>query len=104
MAADIRNAYLQAPTYEKHFIICDADLHGIEHYGKRAMVLCALYGGKLAGRDFWMHLSACMDTMVFTSWFAEPAGWMRNSERGDGTAYYEYVLLYVDDCLVIINI
>ena len=36
MAADIRNAYLLAPTSEKHFIICDADLYGIEQAGKRA--------------------------------------------------------------------
>ena len=36
MAADIRNAYLQAPTSEKHFIICDADIHGIDHAGKRS--------------------------------------------------------------------
>ena len=36
MAADIRNAYLQAPTSEKHFIIFDADIHGIDHAGKRS--------------------------------------------------------------------
>ena len=52
MAGDIRKAYIQAPTSEKHFIVCDADLHGIEHAGKRAIIVQALYGGKLAGRDF----------------------------------------------------
>ena len=52
MAGDIINAYTQAPTSEKHFIVCDADLHGIEHAGKRAIIVQALYGGKLAGRDF----------------------------------------------------
>ena len=101
MAADIINAYLQAPTYEKHFIICDADLHGIEHAGKRAMFVRALYGSKLSGRHFCMHLRACMDNLGFTSFFSYPGVWMRNSKRGNGTAYYEYVLLYVDDFLVI---
>ena len=101
MAADIRNAYLHAPTSEKHLIICDADLHGIEHAGKRACIVRALYGGKLAGMDFWIHLRACMDILGFTSCFAEPDLWMRQSKRGNGTSYYEYVLLYVDDCLVI---
>ena len=52
MSDDIRNAYLQAPTYENHFIICDADLHGIEHDGKWAVVMHAFYGGKLVCRDF----------------------------------------------------
>ena len=44
-----------------------------------------------------------MDTLGFTSCFSDPDVWMRNSKRGNGTAYYEYVLLYVDDCLVISN-
>ena len=51
MAADIRNAYLQAPTSEKHFIYCGAEF-GLEHKGKRALIVRALYGGKVAGRDF----------------------------------------------------
>ena len=101
MAADISNDYLQAPTFEKHFIICDVDLHGIENAGKQAMFVRAFYGGKLAVRDFWMHLRACTDTLGFTSWFADPDLWMRMSKSGDVTAYYEYVLLYIDDCLVI---
>ena len=101
MATDIRNAYLQAPTSEKHFIICDADLHGIEHAGKRACIVRALYNGKLAGRDLWIHLRAYMDILGFTSCFPDPGVWMRQSKRGNGTSYYEYVLLYVDDCLVI---
>ena len=88
-------------TSEKHFIICDAELYVVEHAGKRAMVVRAFYGGKLAVRDFWMHLRACTDTLGFTSWFADPDLWMRMSKSGDVTAYYEYVLLYIDDCLVI---
>ena len=101
IAGDIRNAYIQAPKYEKHFIVCDADLHGIEHAGKRAMIVRGLYGGKLAGRDFWLHLRACMDELEFTSCIANPDVWIRRSKHGYGTAYCEYVLLYVDDCLVI---
>ena len=101
MASDIRNAYLQAPTSEKHFIVCDVDLHGIEPTGKRSMVVRDLYGGKLLGRYFWMHLRPCMDTLGFTSCFDYPDLWMRNSKFGNGTVYYEYVLLYVYDCLFI---
>ena len=60
-----------------------------------------LYVGKPAGRDFWMHLCACMGTLGFTSCFDEPDVWTRKPKRGDGTAHYEYVLLYVDYYLVI---
>ena len=65
------------------------------------MVVRALYGSKLSGRDFCMHLHTCMDTLGFTSCFSDPDLWMRKSKREDGKDYYGYVILYVDDCLVI---
>ena len=100
MAADIRNAYLQAPTSEKHFVICGLEF-GLEHLGKRALVVRALYGGKKAGHDFWKHLRSCMSYLGFESSKADPDVWYRSFTRADGTEIYEYVLLYVDDCLVI---
>ena len=51
LAVDIRNAYFQAPSSEKHYIICGAEF-GLENVGKKALILRALYGGKVAGRDF----------------------------------------------------
>ena len=43
-----------------------------------------------------------MEHLGFESSKYYPDVWMRRSTRGDGeTPYYEYVLLYVDDCLVI---
>ena len=99
-AADIRNAYLQAPTSEKHYIIC-GDEFGAENVGKRAIITRALYGGKCAGRDFWHHLRSCMKHLEFVSSRADPDVWMREATRKSGEKYYEYVLLYTDDCLVI---
>ena len=99
-AADIRNAYLQAPTSERHYIVC-GDEFGIENVGKRALIERALYGGKCAGRDFWHHLRGCMKHLEFESSRADPDVWYRLSKRADGTEYYEYVLLYTDDALVI---
>ncbi len=55
IGADIRNAYLQAPSSEKHFIICGPEF-GIENEGRVVLIWRALYGGKVAGRDFWHHL------------------------------------------------
>jgi hypothetical protein len=53
--ANTRNAYLQAPSSEKHFIICGPEF-GIENEGRVALIWRALYGGKVAGRDVWHHL------------------------------------------------
>ena len=39
--------------------------------------------------------------MGFSSSQADPDVWYRVAKRENGEAYYEYVLLYTDDCLVI---
>ena len=51
IAADICNAYIQAPRLEKDSIICRAEF-GLENVGKVALVCRALYDEKVAGRDF----------------------------------------------------
>ena len=79
IGADIRNAYLQAPSSEKHFIICGPEF-GIENEGRVALIWRALYGGKVAGRDFWHHLRDCMGQLRFTSSCADPDVWIRLSK------------------------
>ncbi len=100
LGADICNAYLQAPSLEKHFIICGPEF-GIENEGRIALIHRALYGGKVAGCNFWHHLCDCMDQLGFTSSRADPDVWLRLSKRSTGEGYYEYILLYVDNVLVI---
>ena len=58
-ACDIKNAYLQAPSSERHYIVCGYEF-GIENVGKVALIRRALYGGKSSGADFWRHLRTCM--------------------------------------------
>jgi hypothetical protein len=65
-AADIRNAYLQAPSSQKHYIICEPEF-GLENQGRKALITSALYGGKSAGKDFRNHLRACMCHLNFES-------------------------------------
>ena len=79
MGADIRNAYLQAPSSEKHFIICGPEF-GIENEGRVALIRHALYGGKVAGCDFWHHLRDCMGHLGFFSLRADPDVWLRLSK------------------------
>ena len=99
-AADIKNAYLQAPSSEKHYIICGLEF-GLEHVGKVALIRRALYGGKSSGADFWKHLRSCMNHLGFKSCRGDPDVWMRPAQKDDGSTYWEYVLLYVDDALCI---
>ena len=59
-AADIKSAYLQAPTSEKHYIICGEGLT-LEIQGKIGIIKRALYGGKSAVSDYWKHMRTCME-------------------------------------------
>ena len=99
-ASDIRNAYIQAPSSRKDYIICGPEF-GLENVGKVALIRRAVYGGKTAGRDYRNHLRECMAHLGFKSCRADPDVWMREATKADGTQYWEYVLLYCDDTLAI---
>ena len=64
-------------------------------------MLRAVYGGKTSGRDFRNYLRSCMEFINFTSCPADSDVWMRPAIKSDGTKSYAYVLLYVDDALVV---
>jgi hypothetical protein len=100
LAADIRNAYLQAPISEKFWTICGPEF-GTENEGKKALIVRALYGTKTSGADFRNHLRDCMEHLGYSSCLADPDLWMRKAVSDKGVAYYEYLLLYVDDCLCV---
>ena len=51
--------------------------------------------------DFRNHLCSCMEFLNFKSCLADPNVWMRPAIKSDGNTYYEYILLYVDDALVV---
>ena len=96
MAVDIRNAYLQPPTSEKHYII-SGQKFGIENQGKRAIISRALYGGKVSDRDYRNSLRAYVKHLDFESYLADPDVWMRKAKKPNGSEYWEYILLYTDD-------
>jgi hypothetical protein len=77
--ANICNAYLEALSLEKHFIIC-GPAFGIENQGCVALIWQALYGGKVAGLDFWHHLHYCMGQLGFSSSRADSDVWLRLSK------------------------
>ena len=99
-AADIKNAYLQVPITERYWTRCGPEF-GPELEGNVTYIVRALYGTKCAGRDFRNHLRECMDMLGYTSCLADPDLWMQEAVGNDGNKYYEYMLLYTDDCLAV---
>ena len=68
--------------------------------GKRAIIKRALYGIKSAARDFRNHLRECMQHLGFTSCLADTDLWYRQAKTDQGMDYYEYMLFYVNNCLI----
>ena len=101
--ADIGNAYLTAPTTEKCYVVA-GDEFGPDLKGRTLKIVLALYGLKSAGAAFRAHLASILRTfMQFRPCQADPDVWMRRAQKADGTPYYmyEYVLVYVDDVMII---
>eukprot|EP00957_Ditylum_brightwellii_P063746 4836969-Ditylum_brightwellii.AAC.1 len=58
--ANIKSAYLQAPTSEKHCIICGEE-----------------FPLEMQGSDYWKHMRTCIGHLGFASCKADPDVWMR---------------------------
>ena len=99
-AADIHNAYLQAPSSQQDYIICSPEF-GMENVGRVALIHRAMYGSKSTGKDFRNHLRSCMLHLNFSSCPANPDVWMRKAPKVDSLPCYDYVLLYMDEELVV---
>ena len=70
-ATDIHYVFLQAPSSQKDYIVCGAEF-GVENIGRVTLIHQALYGGKMAGKDFHSHLWSCMHYLKFKSCPADP--------------------------------
>ena len=99
-AADIQNAYFNAPCGGKIIFVCGTEFIS-EHKGTTEVVVLALYGLRSFGSAFRNHLASCMEDLNHLPCRADPNVWMRKARKSDGIEYYEYMLLYVDDYLAI---
>ena len=101
LAADIGNAYLNARTKEKVYIICGKEF-GDEYVGRKAVIVRALYGLKSSGAAWRSCLAEVLrDQLGFQPCRADNDVWLRPSQKPDGSRYYEYVLVYTDDILCV---
>jgi hypothetical protein len=89
-ATDIGNAYLEAETKEKVFVVAGPEFGELE--GHTLIIFKALYGLKSSGLRWHERFSDCLRQEGFTACIAEPDIWMRRA--GD---VYEYIAVYVDD-------
>jgi hypothetical protein len=99
-ATDIGNAYLNAEAREKVYTTAGPEF-GAELEGNNVLIVRALYGLKSSGAAWRAHLANTLHSLGYTSCLADPDVWFRSATKECGFEYYEYVLVYVDDLLVL---
>ena len=95
--ADIGNAYLEAKTQEKVYVIGDQGFGDLQ--GHTLVIFKALYGLKSSGKRWHERLYDVLRELDFYPSRADSCVWMR-----DMGTHYEYVAVYVDDlCIAMLD-
>ena len=123
---DIGNAYLEAKTTEKVFVVAGPEFKSFGLEGHVLIIVTSIYGLKSSGARWHDRLADVMRDMGFSPCKAEPDIWMREcnadgnvvsggdtstnatsyaskgSDEGNSTDghYYEYVAVYTDDLTI----
>ena len=95
MGADIGNAYLEAFTDEKLYIVAGPEFQKLEGY--ILMFLKALYGLKSSGKSWAEVIHGILRDMKFLPSKADPCIWLR---KAPNLKCYEYIAVYVDDLCI----
>ena len=100
VAGDIQNAFLEAPTREK--ILFYAGYEWKANEGRVVVVVRALYGLKSSALQFCKHLAEALgNTLGFKPSLTDPDLWYKPISAPNGFKYYAYILVYVDEILII---
>ena len=93
--ADVGNAYLQALTREKLYIVGGPEFEELQ--GHVLVMYKALYGTRSGGACWHDQFSDILHHMGFKPSRADPDIWMKSSKDG---SHYEYIAVYVDDLAI----
>ena len=93
--ADIGNAYLEAFTDEKLYIVAGPEFQELEGY--ILIFLKALYGLKSSGKRWAEVVHGILRDMKFLPSKADPCIWLR---KAPNLRCYEYIAVYVDDLCI----
>ena len=88
---DVGNAYLNAMTKERCYVIAGKEFGGNE--GKVVMIVRALYGLKSSGAAWHAYLDTSISDLGFSSSLEHPDVWLRAVNWADGRPYNEYLLV-----------
>jgi hypothetical protein len=96
-AADVRNAYLNAPCKEKIWTVAGIEFGSV--VGSVMIVVRALYGLKSSGASWAFMLNDTLKSVGYFPSEADHIVWLKPGVRSDSFSYYQMILVYVDDIL-----
>ena len=96
-AADIGNAYLNAPCREKIWTVAGSEF-GSEQ-GSVMLIVRALYGLKSSGAAWAATFAQSLRDLGYKQCQADPNVWLKVGVKPCGFKYYQLILVYVDDIL-----
>ena len=97
-AADIGDAYLNAKYRERIWTVAGKEFGSDE--GQVMIIVQALYGLKSSGTAWRQTLAESLSDMGFNQSRGDPDMHFRMA-NSSGNDHYEYILVYVDDLLVL---
>ena len=100
LAGDIGNAYLNAYTSEKVYYRAGLEW-GPLLKGCVLVIIRAVYGLKSSANAWRSHCCNTLRNMGFTYSYADNDVWMKAETKPNGSKYYSYILVYVDDILIV---
>jgi hypothetical protein len=100
MACDVSNAYLNAPCREKIWFVAGPEFGSRQ--GQVIKIVRALYGLKSSGAS-WRNMlqQTIVEELQFEPTIADPDVYRRYNRQPNGNEYWELLLVYVDDILIV---
>jgi hypothetical protein len=74
---------------------------GSNRVGQTVIIVCAMYGLKSSGAAWHAQLSSTLYDLDFAPSKSDPDVWLRAALKPNNFEYYEYILVYVDDLLMV---
>jgi hypothetical protein len=99
IACDVGSAYLNAPCREKIWFVAGLEFGSWQ--GTVVKVVRALYGLKSCCVSWRAMFITSILEMGFVPTIADPDVYRRPNAKENGFKYYEYILVYVDDVLIV---
>lgn len=78
-----------------------ARLFGFDNEGITAVIIRSLYRLMISGTAWSARLKNNLKEIMFKASYTDPNIWSKPDIKSDGTSYYTYYQVYVDDILIV---